>query len=182
MGSVISAHYWLDYLIDWALLAFLYFSVLRPKWCRKSRHYRISNTVLYGYLGLLMMATLMPFSFPVFGFSSFKNPSSSFNLVPFLDLRLSRGDSWRQIILNILIMVPFGFLYPLAHRQDLKRTVIAGLVCSLLIEILQLGQVWWGNGSRVFDITDIITNTIGTLAGALLLFGLRRLLGQREIN
>ena len=70
----------------------------------------------------------------------------------------------RDICLNVVMLVPLGFLLPLWWRdyQRLAPTVVAGAGLSLLIEVSQLM-----NG-RATDIDDLIANTLGALAGYLL--------------
>ncbi len=72
----------------------------------------------------------------------------------------------RQIVQNVIMTVPFGFLYPLCRRVvgkkcGLLRCVLMTIVLSLSIEILQPLI----NGARSADITDVITNTVGGLIG-----------------
>lgn len=69
-----------------------------------------------------------------------------------------------QLILNILLFVPFGFLVPLLWKrfQNILRTFFLGLSFSLFIELSQLFC------HRVTDIDDLITNTIGGFIGYLL--------------
>ena len=142
--------------------------------------FRSCGTILFVYICGVLMLTLMPFSLPVFGISSFHAPWSSLNLMPFIDVQMGRPAAWREIGLNILVMVPFGILYPLVRPRNCQQTIIVTMLFSLFIEIGQLLQAWWGNGIRIFDITDIITNTIGGAIGALLLFGLRHLLNKNN--
>ncbi len=39
------------------------------------------------------------------------------NLVPFVDVLNSRGDFIRQVGLNVIMTVPFGFLIPLVKKK-----------------------------------------------------------------
>jgi glycopeptide antibiotics resistance protein len=83
-------------------------------------------------------------------------------MVPFIDYMNSAGDFIRQILLNVLMLVPFGVMFPFIYKKNLKETVFTGFLISLSIEILQLFSV------RQFsscDITDIITNVTGVFAG-----------------
>lgn len=72
------------------------------------------------------------------------------------------GSDWLNIILNILLFVPFGFLLPLWHKKLNKVYIVvpAGFLLTLVIEtlqyILKLG---------VFECDDILNNTVGTFLG-----------------
>jgi glycopeptide antibiotics resistance protein len=84
------------------------------------------------------------------------------NFVPFIDCINSTGDFIKQILLNVLMLVPFGIMYPFIYKKNLLKTMFTGFLVSLSIEILQLFSV------RQFsscDITDIITNVAGVLIG-----------------
>ena len=74
-----------------------------------------------------------------------------------------------QLLLNILLFVPFGFFAPLLWKrfQNIFRTFFLGFFFSLFIEVSQLFC------HRVSDIDDLIMNTIGTLIGFVLFWILK---------
>ncbi len=76
------------------------------------------------------------------------------NLVPFTNIE-------KTFYLNILMLIPFGFLVPLIWKNYRKayKTAILGAGFSLLIELSQLIT------TRTTDIDDLITNTLGALLG-----------------
>lgn len=80
------------------------------------------------------------------------------NLVPFDSLGIG-------FVLNIIMCMPLGFLLPLLWKGCRKcgRTVLIGLIFSLLIEITQLFN--W----RASDVDDLMANTCGALIGYILL-------------
>lgn len=67
-------------------------------------------------------------------------------------------------ILNILLFVPLGYLLPtaMAYRGKYKigKIVVIGFLISLLIEIVQVVA-----RIGIFDLDDLINNTLGTLLG-----------------
>ncbi|WP_195837001.1 VanZ family protein [Sharpea porci] len=68
----------------------------------------------------------------------------------------------RQIILNIIMTIPFGFLLPLvAKKMNLIKVVLITMTFSLSIEFFQFFSITY----RATDITDVITNTLGGLIG-----------------
>ena len=85
------------------------------------------------------------------------------NLVPFIDVLNGRGDFIRQVGLNVIMTIPFGFLMPLVKRENarLLKVVFYTFLLSLGIELLQPLI----NGFRSADITDLITNVIGGSIG-----------------
>ena len=68
---------------------------------------------------------------------------------------------WWEVMLNIVIFIPCG-IYLKMFNFDHKNTVICGFCFSLLLETLQLVLK-----IGVFDVTDLITNTLGTILGML---------------
>lgn len=85
------------------------------------------------------------------------------NLMPFVDVISGKGDFIRQIILNVIMTVPFGFLFPLVKTSNPKliKTVFYTFLLSFSIEILQPLI----DGFRSSDITDLITNVLGGIIG-----------------
>ena len=85
------------------------------------------------------------------------------NLVPFIDVLNSRGDFVRQVGLNIIMTIPFGFLVPFIKKENVKLLKIAfyTFLLSLGIELLQPLI----NGVRSADITDLLTNVMGGIIG-----------------
>ncbi len=149
----------MKYLIDFAVLALLYVFVFFRKWKIQGRERLFLNTLMYLYLSCLLYVTLMPVitSIPFI----FNHSYVPMNLVPFIDVLERRGDFLRQIICKIIMMIPFGFLFPLVQNKTAKfsRTVFFCFLMSLGIELLQPFNF------RSSDITDVITNVIGGMLG-----------------
>ena len=105
------------------------------------------------------MLTLMPIIIHIPNiFSGF---SSKTNFYPFIDWQLQRGDYLTESLLNISLFIPFGFLI----RQNTKfkpwQVILIGLFSSISIEVLQPLLSF----DRISDVSDVITNTIGTCLG-----------------
>jgi len=149
-------------IIDFIVLAILYAVVFFNKWRAKGKAKLAVYTLMYIYISLVLYVTLMPIvvSLPFI----FDHPYVSMNIIPFVDYIFGRGDAVRQIILNIIMMVPFGFLLPLVKKQNLLSCLFWTFLFSLGIELAQpLINVF-----RAADITDLITNTAGGFLGYLL--------------
>lgn len=148
-------------LIDFIALALLYFFVFCKNWRQKGRDKLLVNTIMYIYLAFVLYFTLMPIitSLPLL----FDHPYRPMNLEPFIDITFNRGDCIRQVVLNIIMTIPFGFQFPLISRKkpSFLQTVFFTFLLSLSIEVIQP----LFNGFA--DITDLITNTLGGAIGYL---------------
>ena len=88
------------------------------------------------------------------------------HMAPFEDVIHRHGDYVRQIVLNVVLFLPFGVLQPLCdrcrgRRPRFWRCLLLALALSAGIELVQpLLHVF-----RRADITDVITNTIGGVLG-----------------
>ena len=148
-------------LVDFVVLIIIYFWKFYKKWKEKGRDILVVNTTMYIYLSFVLYFTLMPIitSLPFI----FNHPYTPMNLVPFIDVTLGRGDFARQVGLNIIMTIPFGFLLPLIKKENAKllKVVFYTFLLSLGIELLQPLI----NNFRSADITDLITNVIGGSIG-----------------
>jgi len=156
-----------QYLINFIILAIIYFLFFYKKWHKSTKKMFIINTLMYVYIAMVLYVTLMPFPIPLLNGTNnlFLN---TVNLIPFRDSRLNYHGSIREVLLNVIMMMPFGFLYPIIKKSGMLRTVTIGFLFSLTIESAQLLSAFWGGiSSRTFDVTDLITNTFGALLGYL---------------
>lgn len=147
-------------LVDFIFLIIIYFWKFYKKWKEKGRDVLVVNTTMYIYLSFVLYFTLMPIitSLPFI----FNHSYDSMNLVPFIDVLNSRGDFVRQVGLNMIMTIPFGFLMPLVKRNvGFLKVVSYTFLLSLGIELLQPLI----NGVRSADITDLLTNVMGGIIG-----------------
>ena len=148
-------------MVDFAIMIGLYVFFFYKKWRAEGNDIFLVKTAMYIYLSFVLYVTLMPIvtSLPFV----FNHPYRPMNLVPFIDVLEGRGDFVRQVGLNIVMLMPFGFLLPLTQKGNtrLPKVLWYTFMLSLAIEILQPLI----NGSRSSDITDIITNVLGGLIG-----------------
>ncbi len=99
------------------------------------------------------------------GYSTYR-----YNLVLFEEIRrfilyrdyVGTGAFLLNFIGNILVLCPLGFLIPLWRKKKTGwvRILISTFLCSFLIEILQLVTK-----VGVFDVDDLLLNTLGGLLG-----------------
>jgi glycopeptide antibiotics resistance protein len=126
---------------------------------------RLGRAVL-GYLALVTsIITMAPFRFqwtPAHGLTS--------------------NWSWSDLVMNVLMFVPFGFVYQLTRPRgappDWPRVVILGAALSATIETVQLFSP-----TRFTSLLDLATNTAGAALGAWLFARLaRRLEGDTAVQ
>ncbi|MBE5889937.1 MAG: VanZ family protein [Lachnospiraceae bacterium] len=74
---------------------------------------------------------------------------------------------WKAFLLNVfgnvIAFVPFGFFFPMLMKKtkSILLTTLTGFCFSLLVESLQLCL-----RLGIFDVDDMLLNTIGTFVGA----------------
>ena len=101
-------------LLDMAVLAVIYAAWLLPKWRRLGRRPLLVYTLMYGCLAGIVRFTLMPVltALPY----CFDHPYIPMHMAPFEDVIHRHGDYVRQIVLNVVLFLPFGVLQPLCDR------------------------------------------------------------------
>lgn len=93
----------------------------------------------------------------------------SLNLIPLI--RLTSRDLLTSL-LNILLLIPFGFGLPFITNFRMRKIVIIGMLFSIVIELLQLITGLMAKITfRIADINDVIFNTVGVAVGYLLFVG-----------
>lgn len=85
----------------------------------------------------------------------------TFQGIPFIDIVNGFSGYMKNTILNIILFLPLGCMAALLWMEfrSLKSSIILGLGLSLFIEIAQIFTY------RLTDVDDLITNTLGTVAG-----------------
>jgi glycopeptide antibiotics resistance protein len=95
------------------------------------------------------------------------------NLIPLMTLN---AEDIKTSLLNILMMIPFGFGLPFITDFRMKKVVITGFLFSVLIEFLQFATGYIANTTfRVADVNDLIFNTLGTAIGYMIFVGFIRI-------
>lgn len=105
----------------------------------------IISVTLMGRSNLWQNQTIMPL------FYSYKDAWNNFSVT-----------SWKNIILNFLLFVPLGILIPMVTTKckTFWKTVLTAILLSTSIETIQLLT-----GLGIFELDDILGNTIGTMIG-----------------
>lgn len=113
------------------------------------------------YLFLLSYFTLFTHNYYIYG------QSVNLDLFDSILFIWRSGNFWlilKNVFGNILLFIPFGFFLPFFF-PFLRRGAILlllGALVSFLIEVLQ-----YSYARRIFDIDDILLNSLGTLCGFL---------------
>lgn len=67
-----------------------------------------------------------------------------------------------DMLLNIIMMIPLGFIMMEAKKMNFWKAAVVGILITATIESIQFMQ------GRCFDINDIFFNEIGTIVGVVL--------------
>ncbi len=86
--------------------------------------------------------------------------------------RFVRDPAFLQIALNVVLFLPLGFFVRVLGGRGIFVAFAAGLGLSMFVETTQLTGVWglYPCAYRVFDVGDLMTNTLGALVGSVIGF------------
>ena len=147
---------------------------------KKSLVYVLFFTIFYVYLIAVLYYTLFQFQSLLLlryltsglrlnGIAA----GRSLNLIPLITLTPA---ALKTSLLNILLMIPFGFGLPFITDFRMKGIVIIGTSFSIAIELLQLiTGLLAGMTFRIADINDVIFNAAGVAIGYILFVGFMRI-------
>lgn len=134
-----------------------------------SFEYLIICSIFYFYLITLIEILFFPIYTSIVPNYIFK---FDINLVPLntvLEMyKFGMLNFLKQIVGNVIIFIPFGFLLPLLFTKydKFKKILIFAIFTSSFVEIFQLIIGYLINNSyRKTDIDDILLNVIGTIIG-----------------
>lgn len=138
----------------------------------KRNYYLIFFYCLYSYYLLnVLKYTLFPIPIDPRVIAIHAGPTVDFmkgvNFIPFNYASINNVFSG-QVVLNVLLAIPFGFGTPFLTRMNFKRILISGILFGVTIELLQLCiSLLLGFPYRVIDIDDILNNFTGATLGFL---------------
>jgi glycopeptide antibiotics resistance protein len=147
---------------------------------KKSPVYLIFFTIFYVYLFKVLDYTLFQFQsllllryFMPHLILNGQAAGENLNLVPLVTLT---PQDLKTSLLNVLLLIPFGFGLPFITNLHMKRIVAIGVLFSVAIELLQLVTGLMADITfRVADINDVIFNTVGVAIGYILFVGFVRI-------
>ena len=96
--------------------------------------------------------------------------------------KILQNKSVYQFFFNVLMCIPFGMYLKYYFRCSWIKTTIYSFLLSLFFEITQLTGLYhiFPSSYRLFDVDDLIANTLGGLLGFLICIPLSKLLPTRE--
>jgi glycopeptide antibiotics resistance protein len=104
----------------------------------------------------------------------------SMNIFPLVTLT---PQDLKTSLLNILLLIPFGFGLPFITNLRMKKIVVIGALFSIVIESLQLLTGLLAKITfRIADINDVIFNTVGVAVGYILFVGFVRIYRHASHN
>ena len=104
-------------------------------------------------------------------FAKLKPMSEFIQLVPFQSfLDIERKTLMRDlaiILFNVAMTMPLGYFLREFFHVSMKKTIVIGLLTSILYELTQLTGLFfiYPRAYRIFDIDDLIINTLGAYLG-----------------
>lgn len=153
----------------------------------KSLAYLIFFTIFYVYIVKVLDYTLFQFQSLILLKYFMPNlilkgqtVGKSINLVPLITLT---PQDLETSLLNILLLIPFGFGLPFITNFRMKKIVVIGALLSIVIEFLQFITGFMAKITfRVADINDVIFNTVGVAIGYILFVGFMRFYRRMSHN
>ena len=143
------------------ILFFIGYKIIYQKILKGQKKISKKNILLYGisicYAIIVIGAVFLSRGGGYYGVANFHLFNSYREAYHKMEISL-----FRNIILNILLFMPLGFLIPIYSKKLKKiyKVVPIGLLVTLLIETIQ-----YITKIGIFEIDDIFNNTIGVLIG-----------------
>lgn len=143
---------------------------------KKSLAYLIFFTIFFVYIVKVLDYTLFQFQSLIL-LKQFmpdlilngQTAGKEMNLIPIITLT---PQDLKTSLLNILLMIPFGFGLPFITTYRMKKIVVFGAIFSIIIECTQLLTGYLAKITfRIADVNDVIFNTVGVAIGYLLFVG-----------
>jgi glycopeptide antibiotics resistance protein len=130
--------------------------------------FKVLDYTLFQFQSLLLLKYFMP-NLILIG----QTAGNAMNLIPLITLT---SDDLETSLLNILLLIPFGFGLPFITNLRMRKIVIVGALFSIVLEFLQLITGFMAQVTfRIADINDVIFNTFGVAIGYILFIVFLRL-------
>jgi glycopeptide antibiotics resistance protein len=154
---------------------------------KKSFVYHVISVIAVVYFAGVISVTLFPIPIDSGRIEANREAGIhiAYNIIPFHSIVQSYSHSYhmvgiRNILGNLLLLLPFGFLMGIAKINKLSKVFLYGFLVSLMIECFQLLLTVASLFAyrRAVDIDDLILNTIGCGLGYLVFAGLQEMLNR----
>lgn len=86
--------------------------------------------------------------------------------------------SYKDIVSNIALFIPFGILVGMIYRR--YRVVVAFVAGLLLTLAIECSQLIWHRGT--FDVDDLFNNTVGAVIGGLFAMMVNRMIRSKKFG
>jgi glycopeptide antibiotics resistance protein/uncharacterized RDD family membrane protein YckC len=132
----------------------MYFLVILPlPPISEVKNYTSSYTQLEPFYAIMYLKNHLNFS--IQDISTYKN--------------LLENAYFYQLIYNVALTIPFGIYMRYYFKRNFKETLVYSFILSLFFELTQLSGLYgiYPRPYRIFDVDDLITNTLGGIIGYL---------------
>ncbi|MFI5427799.1 VanZ family protein [Aeromicrobium sp. UC242_57] len=110
------------------------------------------------------------------------SPASGPSWPSLINLALFVDTEWFDMLSNVLVFVPLGFLLPLVTRaRTPRRVALYGFAISLTMETAQFVNAVTGHGGHIADVNDLLANSLGAVVGYALFRACLRLPAARRL-
>lgn len=146
---------------EFILLALGLFPLFLWRQRKRSRVAILVRAILYVYVAGVISQTLLPI--PLQFDTNLTYPENH------IVTELFQYFVLRDALLNILLTLPMGLLYPLIWRHSWRRTIGFAIGMPVIIESLQFVVLYLTlEYTRVVDVSDVLFNFLGVIGGYLL--------------
>ena len=176
-------------LIAWPFISLLLTLPILAMLYHRHRELRLAS-VMSAYLSILYLLGLVAFTLypmpddPV-AYCASHHIEPQLNPLRFIeDIRTDGLFGFLQLALNVVFFMPLGFILTRWVRFKPWITFAVGVGVSAVIELTQLTGFWgfYPCAYRQFDVNDLMTNALGTLAGIGLALLLARVAPVRTVD
>ena len=140
----------------------------------KLKHIHVrSSTYIYIFILYFLCAyfmTMLPLPDPE-DFANMRPVNELIQLVPFKNFLDIRSETVVRdvaiLVFNVFITVPLGFFLRFLFGIDFKKTLLIGFLTALFYEVSQITGIFfiYPRPYRIFDVDDLIINTLGAVIG-----------------
>ncbi len=142
--------------------------------------------LFYLYLVAVFLNTVVPSEILRLNFTSdcfmlpnrdsvYNNPAQSYIYIRSFVIEGLWFRLFHVFILNLILLVPFGILFPLLYPKQKDKTIFIGFLISCSIEFLQLFT------DRLTDTFDIFLNTLGVIIGYMIYKLIMKIKERRKV-
>ena len=88
------------------------------------------------------------------------------------------NDSYRDVITNLVLFMPLGFLVGLSLKK--YRVILSFLIGAVVSLAIETSQLVWHRGT--FDVDDLFNNTVGAVIGGLFTMVVYRMIRSKQLG